>query len=134
MLHLPTVRRLLAGGGGLVRDALRAAWVLREVEAARWVEGPSTLVARLRERGLRAEERSPAARRRLVRVIAHLDRWIMREPNCYRRALTRIALDRVSAGEPFVFGLDLRPSGPHGHAWVAGADDAGESFDVEFRL
>ncbi len=134
MLGLPRACRLLAQGGGLALDALRVARLLRQVEEARWVEGPAKLVARLRERGMKRDARSPEARHRLVRVIAHLDRWIMREPNCYRRALVRIALDRAAASEPFVLGLDLQASRPHGHAWVAGADAPAERFDVEFRL
>ncbi len=134
VLDVPRVCRLLAGGPGLVLDVLRAARLLGEVEEARWAEGPARLVERLRERGMRSKARTNESRRRLVRVIAHLDRWLMREPNCYRRALVRIALDRASAIEPFVFGLDLQASGPRGHAWVAGADDGAERFDVEFRL
>jgi len=117
----------------LASDAVRVAATLREVEKARWTEGPSTLVARLRERGARGSVRSKEARRRLFRVIHHLDRLMKGGPNCYRRSLVRIALDAGSAAEPFVLGLNLPERAPNGHAWVDGAEAAAR-YDVEFRL
>jgi len=131
---LPSLCRLVASGGGLASDAVRVARLLREVEAARWAEGPAGLVERLRARGRREAGRTAPERRRLARVIYHLDRWLTPEPNCYRRSLVRIALDRDAAGEPVVFGLDLASAGPRGHAWVDGTGEAVTAYDVEFRL
>lgn len=121
-------------GRRLAADLVEASALLREVERARWEEGPSALVSRLRERGLRAEPRSPAGRRRLARLLYHLDRLLHRHPNCYRRSLVRIALDRDAAREPFVLGLDLSAAAAKGHAWVEGTGEAGPGFDVEFRV
>jgi hypothetical protein len=128
--------------GGLAVDAARAVALLREVEAARWDEGPAALVSRLRARGRKRRGRSEEARRRLSLVIYRLDRLLYREPNCYRRSLVRVALDRDAATEPFVLGLDISPGQPSGHAWVEGAVDAGGAvvdgrgrpYEVEFRL
>ena len=126
----------------ILADAAAVAKTLREVERARWVEGPATLVARLRERGKNEDPRSSSARRRLLRLIHHLDRLMKGGPNCYRRSLTRVALDRASADEPFVLGLNLRPppggeaapsTNEPGHAWLDGTEP-GARYDVEFRL
>jgi hypothetical protein len=126
--------RVLREGGGLALDATRVATTLREVEHARWVEGPATLVERLRARGLTNGARSPETRRRLFRVIHHMDRFMKGGPNCYRRSLTRIALDAESAREPFVLGLNRTDASARGHAWIEGKGEANEPFDVEFRL
>lgn len=128
------LRNLLAGGAGLARDVVAAARTLREVERARWVEGPAALVARLRARGVKSEARSPAARERLFRVIHHVDRLMRGGPNCYRRSLALVALDAEAAREPFVLGLNRTGDGPRGHAWVADPEKRYERFDVEFRL
>jgi hypothetical protein len=134
---MTAVRRalwVLSEGRELVRDAVLAATTLREVEKARWLEGPAPLVARLRERGLKADARTPEARRRLLRVIHHLDRVMTGGANCYRRSLARVALDRESAREPFILGLNQPNDAPRGHAWVERNGEASEHFDVEFRL
>jgi hypothetical protein len=123
--------RVLRAGGGLARDAARVATTLREVERARWVEGPAALIERLRARGLTNAPRSPEARRRLFRVIHHMDRVMKGGPNCYRRSLARVALDAESAREPFVLGLNRTDASARGHAWVG---DSTEGFDVEFKL
>ncbi len=121
-------------GGRFVTDVVDAAVVLREVEEARWTEGPARLVARMKARGMRTEPRSPAERRHVERVLYRLDRLMHGETNCYRRSLARVALDRDAATEPFVLGLDLPATGPDGHAWVEGTADGGRTFDVEFRV
>lgn len=118
----------------LVERVVEVAVVLREVEEARFREGPEALVARMRERGLLTRPRSPAARRRLSSVIHRLDVLLHGEQNCYRRALVLVALDRDAANEPFVLGLDVPGGGATGHAWVDGRDAASTKFDVEFRL
>jgi hypothetical protein len=133
MPALRYVLRALSAGSDLARDTLVAARTLREVEKARWLEGPATLVARLRARGMKTETRSPEERRRLLRVIHHVDRFMKGGPNCYRRSLARIALDGESAREPFVLGLNQPDERAHGHAWLEG-DPSNERFDVEFRL
>jgi hypothetical protein len=121
-------------GAALAADLVEAALLLHEVEEARWSEGPGELVSRLRARGIERAARSPAARLQLSRVIYHLDRLMHREPNCYRRSLTRIALEREAASEPFVLGLDLQAEGARGHAWVEGTTEAKGAYDVEFRV
>jgi hypothetical protein len=134
---------------GLARDAFRVRRLLKEIDPARWEEGPGLLVSRMRERGASEPTRSPANRRRLEGLIYRLDRIVAGGPNCYRRALVRIALDPEAAEGPFVLGLNVPPTpatanrggDPHGHAWVESTrpdaqPDAppAERFDVEFRL
>ncbi len=140
MSPVPSLRDVVARvrssvpGGRLAADVLEATVLLREVERARWREGPSALVSRLRQRGLRAAPRSPAGRQRLAQLLYHLDRLLHRRPNCYRRSLVRLALDRDAAREPFVLGLDLHATGATGHAWVEGTGEASNAYDVEFRV
>jgi hypothetical protein len=120
-------------GARFVKDVVRAALLMREVERARWVEGPAPLLERLRARGMKAAPRSLREQRRLLGVVYRLDRLMNREPNCYRRSLVGVALDRDWAQEPVVLGLDLAASGPDGHAWVEGTEPS-RGFDVEFRV
>jgi hypothetical protein len=137
---MPTHARLAGLVGVAVRcvrvtkDALDVRALLREVDEARKAEGPASLVARMRARGLQREPRTPEERRRLARTIAILDRVLMRSPNCYRRALVRLAMDRQSAAEPLVLGLDVQGGSPSGHAWIEGAEAPAKDYDVEFRL
>lgn len=136
------VTTALARPARLASDAVAVAVVLREVEEARCLEGPSTLVARLRERGKLTEPRSPAERKRLFGLVYRIDTLMNGESNCYRRSLAHVALDRQSACEPFVLGLDVAGAvaqtgvGALGHAWVVGNEGENENtrFDVEFRL
>jgi hypothetical protein len=126
--------RILSEGRALAHDLRVTMATMREVEKARFLEGPAPLVARLRERGLQAGVRTPEARRRLLRVIHHLDRFMSGGPNCYRRSLVRVALDEPSAREPFVLGLNRPNDAPNGHAWIEADGEGAERFDVEFRI
>jgi len=128
-------RALLADPVGLARDLRDAARLLREVDADRWNEGPAALVSRMRDRGAKALPRSPESRKRHESVVYRLDQVIAGGPNCYRRALVRLALDPEAAEEPFILGLNVPPAGstPSGHAWVEGSEQP-DPHDVEFRL
>jgi hypothetical protein len=117
----------------LLRDVVDAARLLREVDRARWTEGPAPLVERMRARGREQAPRSRLHRRVLSRVVDRLDGLMGAEPNCYRRALVRLGLDSEWASEPVVLGLDLPGSGPTGHAWVE-RTEARREYDVEFRV
>jgi Transglutaminase-like superfamily len=118
----------------LLRDAVRAAVVLREVEAARWTEGPEPLTRCLRARGEREKPRTADGRRRLESVVGRLDAFMRGGPNCYRRSLALLALDPDAARAPLVLGLDVQPSGASGHAWVTGTAERPKGYDVEFRV
>ena len=70
---------------------------------------------RLGEQGRRRSER---ARRTLHRMISFVDRLWWGGPNCYRRVLLEVAMDRGAAAE--VVQLGFRSSGDpgSGHAWL----------------
>ena len=125
---------LLSRVNALAADVVDVAVTLREVEEARWVEGPRSLVARLRVRGLGARERSTFERRALFSLVYRLDACMNGESNCYRRSLVHLALDGPSAREPLVLGLDVAQGKPHGHAWVVGSEANATRFDVEFTV
>ena len=114
-------------------DAVDAAVLLREIDEARFTEGPAPLLARLRARGAHAPTRSRLRRRWLASAIYRLDRALFSEPNCYRRTLVLMAMDAEAARQPLMLGLDVPDSGATGHAWVRGRE-APPRYHVEFRL
>jgi hypothetical protein len=117
----------------LCLEAVRTALVLPQVELGRHLEGPKTLVDRLRARGRLAARRGPEERARLQRVIALCDRILPGEPSCYRRALLEIRLDAGAAEEELHMGLRV-PGGPRsGHAWLGSAAPA-ERYDVQLDM
>ena len=118
-------------GAGLAIDLGRVLALLPGLERARTKEGPGPLLSRVRAQGRRRKVRSQAARTRLTRAIAWVDRFGPGGANCYRRMLLRLALDPTAASEPVIFGLDV-PEGK-GHAWVSGQETP-DRFDVEFRI
>jgi hypothetical protein len=102
------------------------------VDVARRHLGPARLVPRLRARGLRRSPRDASGRARLQRIIRIVDRCFPGGGNCYRRALTELAVDPAAASEPLHMGLRL-PGGPgSGHAWLRGSAEDNRGYDAEF--
>lgn len=125
---------LVLRSAALALDVGRAILALPEVEWGRRRGSPGHVIERLRARGLRERRRSDASRARLVRAIALVDRAGPGGPNCLRRTLLRVALDRAAAEEPVVLGLNLRTEdGARGHAWVDRTESP-PAYDVEFRV
>ncbi len=104
------------------------------VEVGRRLWGPKALVRKLRRNGERARGRGPAARARLRGVIAWVDARLPGGPNCYRRTLLEIALDRGAAAEPVTLGLKAREGAASGHAWLGAERESSERYDVEVIL
>lgn len=110
-----------------VREVARALGAIREAE--RWRHAsPEEAVRRMREKGRRAQARGPIGRARLRRAIGWIDAAHPR-PNCFRRVLTELSLDRGAAEATLVFGLDV---GTTGH--VAFKDTEERRFDVLFEI
>ena len=104
------------------------------IEAGRRANGPKPLLEELRRRGQRAKRRGPVGRERLQRAIRWVDRCLPGGPNCYRRAMMEIALDRDAAAEPFRMGFRVAGENTSGHAWVGDGSAATERYDVQLEL
>jgi catechol 2,3-dioxygenase-like lactoylglutathione lyase family enzyme len=116
------------------REVGRAARLLPAAERLRRSESPERAVRLMRERGGRARdgrERGPIGRARLRRAIGWLDALLPVAPNCYRRTLLEIALDRGAARETLVFGLDV---GRTGHVAFRDSLPSERRFDVAFEI
>ena len=124
----------LAAKAAYLVEAGRVLWLLPRIELERRRRGTGAVVAATRARGRRQAPRTPDSAARLRRVIAWIDRRMPAGPNCYRRALLTIALDAAAATRPLRFGL--RPGGGvgSGHVWIAGSDEPGVRYDVEFEM
>ncbi len=83
--------------------------------------------------GVARGARSPAARRRLKRLIGAVDRRLPGGQNCVRRALIEIALDGGAARERFFAGLQLGGRPGSGHAWLE-SDPATERYDAVIAI
>ena len=117
----------------MVRDFIEAVIVSHRVDRDRRQGRPQQLVARLRDVGSRRRRRTPAERARLQRIVRLVDRCFLSGPNCYRRALTEIAMDAGAATERLHMGLSARDGfDPAGHAWLDSSPDQGVGYDAEF--
>lgn len=106
---------------GVWGDFLRVAAVLPKVELKRRFGGTRGALAFARATGQRAALRDEIQRNRLRRAIAIVDGLLpFSEPNCFRRVLLEIALDRRAALEPVNVGLASSGVAGSGHVWLAG--------------
>jgi len=125
---------------GLWRDALAFLWFFRQaliLERLRVGAGPRLAGQVARGLGERRSARSAAARHRLRHVIAIVDRWWAGGPNCYRRVLFEVGMDRGAAGEIVQLGFHQSGESGSGHAWLGSgmaADDGGRRYDAIVRL
>lgn len=103
--------------------------VVRTAERARLAASPREAVAAMRARGQAMPTRDLRGRAHLRSAIGWVDALFPSGPNCYRRTLVELALDRGAAGETIVFGLDV---GRTGH--VAFKDREPFAFDVVFEV
>jgi len=118
------------------RELARA---IRVMPRAGWLRGlASTADAALEARRLGRRSQRPVRsaweRARLADAVAIAERLLFRRPNCLRRVLAELALDRGAAtSEDLVLGLD--PSAT-GHAWLHPnrSELPKEPFPVLFRL
>jgi hypothetical protein len=118
---------------GRIRTLGLVIMALPFVEALRIIRGPVPAVAAARSRGQRSRLRSAAERRALGRIIRKVDSVLPPGPNCYRRVLLEVALDRQAAAEPVFLGF-RSPIGPaSGHAWL-GADPEGATFKAVIQV
>jgi len=119
-----------------VADAFAVLFFLRQaliLERLRVGAGPRPAVQFARRLGGRQRLRSAAARKALRHVIAIVDRWWPGGPNCYRRVLFEIGLDRGAAAEVVQLGFQGSGEIGSGHAWLGAAlasDDGGRSYEA----
>jgi hypothetical protein len=123
-----------------LRDALAFLWFLRQaliLERLRVGAGPRLAVEFARRVGQRRSVRSAADRQTLRHVIAIADRLWTGGPNCYRRVLFEVAMDRGAAREIVQLGFHQSGEFGSGHAWLStgtAADDVGRSYHAIVRL
>ena len=103
------------------------------LERLRVGAGPRPAVQFARRLGERRRLRSAVARKALQRVIAIVDRRWPGGPNCYRRVLFEVGMDRGAATEMVQLGLQGSGETGSGHAWLGSglaSDDGGRSYDA----
>jgi hypothetical protein len=110
---------------GLIADVARAVFLAPEIERARRTLGPHDAVAIARSFGRDGRRHSERRRSSLRWVIRMLDRLFRGGPNCYRRALLEMALDRDAATEKLMMGFRMGGEPRSGHAWLASEPTAG---------
>jgi hypothetical protein len=122
----------------LLADVVRVLSLGARVEQARTREGPTPLLARLRQEGRAHPRRSVVARQRLQRAVRIVDRFFPGGGNCYRRVLLEVALDPGAAREVVLFGLRAGGGPGSGHAYFksdeAGRAELDQRFDVIFEM
>lgn len=117
-MGLVVLCRRVAGAAVVGRSLVDVLIVLPSVERSRMKDGPATAIARAREAGLSRGFGSSRQRRQTKRVVAWLDRRLFAQPNCYRRVLLEIALNRQAAGERVMLGFRGAGGTGSGHAWL----------------
>lgn len=90
----------------------------RRLERLRLSCGPRIAVAEARRLGAACRGRSPSERLALRRLIGRVDRLWPRGPNCYRRVLLEVSLDRGAAEEIVQLGFRSAGGAGSGHAWL----------------
>lgn len=106
----------------MILEVARVLRVLPQVERLRASVGPTRAAQLLRS----SSTRRPSDSARLARAVAFVDARSSGGPNCYRRALLRIALD--ANAESLKLGFKLDGEAVTGHAWL-GDEDQGQ-WDV----
>ena len=114
----------------ITRDLVGATVLLPFLDAARRPLGPQRVVRAVRWLGARARKRAAPERRRLQRVISLVDRVLPGGPNCYRRSLVELAMDRAAASEPLWMGLSAKGGPRSGHAWLGDKAPDVHRYDV----
>jgi hypothetical protein len=118
----------------ILLEAYRVAVALPGVEVARRRVGTGRAIVRFRDRGRHSPSRNAEARADLQRVIRVLDRFVPSGPNCFRRVLLEVALDRSAASERVMLGLNAGLARRSGHAWLETAGPAPERYDTQLSV
>jgi hypothetical protein len=121
-------------------EALTLGWELSRVlgssirvELLRWLVGPQAAVESSRQLGRLCVTRSPGEREILRKAIRWVDRHWPAEPNCYRRILLEIALDRGASREKVIMGFRQGGGPGSGHAWLE-SDPPAAVYDALISL
>lgn len=103
-------------------ELIRVVWLMPRVELQRQ---RLSLHAAVKAARLRASTRarSAAAREQLRQAIAAVDRRMSGGPNCVRRVLLEMNLDRAAAADTLLAGFKAGGGESSGHAWLASHPD-----------
>ena len=88
------------------------------LERLRRSGGPRLAVSEARRLGAGCRSRSPRERMLLRRLIGRIDSRWPGGPNCYRRVLVEVSMDRGAAEDVVQFGLRSEGGAGSGHAWL----------------
>jgi len=112
----------------------RVARLLIVVERDRSNLGPCPAAARARTRGGGTRARPKSERDVLRRAISILDARMRGGPNCLRRALLEMSLDRGAAGEALHLQVSANGEPGSGHARLESWPEDGRTFDATFVI
>jgi hypothetical protein len=115
-----------------LREILRVAIALPRVELARRRSSLHRAVETIRRHGS-PRRRSVEERRHLRRAIAIVDARLPGDPNCVRRSLLEMALDRGAADEKLFAGFVSHGGPKSGHAWLE-SDPVQRQFDAVIAI
>ena len=114
----------------LLIELVRVVWLAPRVELQRQRLSLHAAVAAARRRA-NGQPRAAAARDQLRQAIAAVDRRMAGGPNCVRRVLLEMSLDRAAAADTLMAGFKTGGGEGSGHAWLASRPDPERpSFDA----
>jgi hypothetical protein len=122
------------------REWFRTLWeivgVLRCVPRVEFYRRRSSVfraVTAVRERASRRRVRSMEQRPSLRRAIAIVDARLPGGPNCVRRSLLEMALDRRAADEKLLLGFRAGGGAKSGHAWLQ-SQESQDQYDAVITI
>jgi hypothetical protein len=114
-------------------DILGAALVAPRIEFLRRNKSLHMAADLARRSALRSPIRTISQRSSLRRAIARVDSLFPGGPNCFRRSLMEISLDRGAAREKLLAGFQKGGGLGSGHAWLE-SHDVEKSYDAVFAV
>jgi Transglutaminase-like superfamily len=123
----------MATRGSFLLEFFRAALVAPRVEILRRRRSLHLAAAKARSAAWASPTRSSDQRLTLRRAIATVDAFFPGGPNCLRRSLMEVALDRGAADEKLLAGFRSHGGARSGHAWLE-SEPHQESYDAVFSV
>jgi hypothetical protein len=114
-------------------EMARVALAVPGVERQRRRSSLHLAVSEARRRSPRSPARSLEQRAQLRRAIAFVDARMLAGPNCVRRSLLEMTLDRGAANEKLLAGFVSGGGPKSGHAWLE-SEPTRQRFDAVVAL
>jgi hypothetical protein len=133
--ELATMRDRLIRLVRMVGELARVATRFSRIESVRRRVGPDAAMTVARRLGEACPERSAAGRKGLRAAIRVVDRVVIgSEPNCFRRALIEVSLDRGAAKEPLMMGFRQGGGPKSGHARLVSETHSSSQYDAVISI